>query len=292
MRDRAPIRHVDYFWWSLWIFVGAFVLQNVLGVWLGAGGFLFDWFALSIMGITQGKVWTLFTYSLMHADMMHFFFNMLVFFFIGRWLSRQLEPKKFLHLIIASAFLGSLVWLVVHAIFGGGAVIGMSAITVGMTIAACLLWPGETITLLLFFLIPVNIRARVLMWVVVGLQAAGFLFIELPQLMGRTLVMNDPGSSFSAHLGGALAGYLFYRLLQRPTPLFESVTKKVSVEAPKWTKKRTPATSGKFKVNLSSRNEFSREVDRILDKINREGFQSLSPEEHKILDEAGDVLKK
>ncbi|WP_309400121.1 rhomboid family intramembrane serine protease [Cerasicoccus maritimus] len=297
MRNRAPVRHVDYFWWVLWVFIGAFLLQNILGVWFRAAPFLYNWVALSVDNVSHGKVWTIFTYSLMHGGLQHFFINGILFFVIGRWLSKELEPKRFLHLILGSIFLGGVTWLGIHALIGpqqlyGQPVIGFSAAIAGLLVTACLIWPHGQISLLLFFILPVSFNPRTLLWVVVGIDAIGFLFIELAYLLGYQPIMQAAGIAFSAHLGGALAGYIFYRVLQRPAPLFESVAKKVSVEPPKWTKKRTQASTGKFKVNLTNRKDLRKEVDRILDKINREGFQSLNDEEKKVLDDAGDLLKK
>ncbi|WP_269539218.1 rhomboid family intramembrane serine protease [Cerasicoccus fimbriatus] len=297
MRDRAPIRHVDYFWWSFWIFVGAFLIQNMLGVWLNMAGFLYEWFALSPANVGQGKVWTIFTYSLMHRDLSHFFYNGLIFFLAGRWLSRELAPKRYLHLILGSVFLGGLVWLVLHTVLGSSVVreipvIGFSAGTSGLLMAMLLIWPREKIEFLLFFVLPVSFRTRSLIYVLLGIEVLGFVFVELALLLGFTPMLRDSSIAFSAHLGGALAGYLFYRMLQRPTPIFESVAKKVSIEPAKWTKKRTRASTGKFKVNLTNRKDLRLEVDRILDKINKEGFQSLNDEEKKVLDDAGDLLKK
>ncbi|WP_309384533.1 rhomboid family intramembrane serine protease [Cerasicoccus frondis] len=297
MRNRAPVRHVDYFWWSFWIFVGAFIVQNILGVWFRAGPFLFDWVALSVNNILGGKVWTVFTYSLMHGGLQHFLFNGIAFFFVGRWISREIEPKRYLHLLLGSIFMGGLVWLTVHALIGpeqlyAQPVIGFSAAVAGLLVATCLMWPHGQITLLLFFVLPVSFKPRTLLWILVGIDAAGFVFVELASLLGFQPIMRDGGVAFSAHLGGALAGFLFYRMLQRPTPLFETVAKKVSVEPPKWTKKRTPASTGKFKVNLTNHKDLRRELDRILDKISRDGFESLSEEEKKVLNDAGDLLKK
>lgn len=297
MRDRAPIRHVDYFWWSFWIFVGAFLIQNMLGVWFRLGPFLYEWFALSPANVGQGKVWTIFTYSLMHRDLSHFFFNGIAFFFIGRWVSRQLEPKRYLHLLLGSIFMGGLVWLTLHSLLGPEAirsmpVVGFSAAVTGLLVTTCLIWPHGQITLLLFFVLPVSFKPKTLLYIVLGIEVLGFVFVELALLLGFTPMLRDSSIAFSAHLGGALAGYLFYRMLQRPTPIFESVAKKVSIEPAKWTKKRTRASTGKFKVNLTNRKDLRLEVDRILDKINKEGFQSLNDEEKKVLDDAGDLLKK
>jgi hypothetical protein len=45
-------------------------------------------------------------------------------------------------------------------------------------------------------------------------------------------------------------------------------------------------------VNLTNRNDLRVEVDRILDKINSEGFGALTPEEKRLLDEARDLLSR
>lgn len=300
MRDRAPIRHVDYFWWTLGAVIGGFIIQSILQVWFGAGRFLFDWVALSPDNILSFKVWTIFSYGLMHGSLGHLFFNCLTLIFIGRWLSRQIEPRQFLQLTLAALFMGGLAWLLLHALVGGPALakqplVGFSAAVMGMITVACLMMPGK-LTLLIFFVLPAEINPRVLLKLLMGFEVLGLLFLELPPLVGRQPLIASPIAS-SAHLGGALAGYLFYRMLQRGgipslTKVTEKFSQKVSVEDPSWAKKRTPASSGKFKVNLTNRKDLRKEVDRILDKINKEGFQSLSPEEQKILDEAGDLLKK
>lgn len=297
MRDMTPRPHVDYFWWTFWVLVGAFVLQNVLGVWFRLSGPLYDWFALSPANMAQGKVWTIFTYSLLHGGIGHFFMNAIGLFFIGRWLSREIAPRSYLQLIIASMFLGGLVWLSIHALLSpvkAAPLIGFSAVVIGMLVTTCLIWPHGKITLLLFFVIPLEFRPRTLMWIVIGLDAAGFLFIELPSMLGMAPVMRDGGVGFSAHLGGALAGYLFYRYMQRPGPIFKSTRKSVSIEPPQWMKKKSPTTTGKFKVNTNTNNrrDLRKEVDRILDKINKEGFGALNEEEKRILDQAGELLKK
>jgi len=295
MRDQSPIQHVDYFWWVFWIFVGSFLAQNVLGVWFGLGVGIYDWLALSVANIMSGKVWTIFTYSLLHGSIGHFFFNGVGLFFIGRWVSRQLQPKQFLQLVLGSILLGGIAALAFYAIGGATTVhvpvVGFSAAVLGLLTVACLIWPSGKITLLLFFVIPVDFNPRTLLKITLGLELLGFVFVDCALLMGRTPVISG-GTAFTAHLGGMLAGYLFYRLLQRPEPIFSSVREKVSVEPPKWTKKRNPVSAGKMKVNLTNRKDVQREVDRILDKINREGFGALSEDEQKTLDDAGDLLKK
>lgn len=296
MRDPAPIQHVDYFWWSLWIFVGSFVAQNVLGVWFGLGDQLYAWLGLSVDSVVAGRVWSIFTYSLLHANLMHFLMNGVMLFILGRYLARELPPRQYLHLIFGSIFLGGLAALGFNAL-GGAAThqvttVGFSAAICGMLTAMLLTWPQGKITMYFFFVAPVELNPRTLLKVLVGFNVFGLLFVDLAPILGREPTV-DASTAFTAHLGGMLAGYIFYRVLQRPAPVFTSAPReRVTVEAPSWSQKPHAVSPGKMKVNLTSRQDVQREVDRILDKINREGFGSLSDEEQKILDEAGDLLKK
>ena len=51
-------------------------------------------------------------------------------------------------------------------------------------------------------------------------------------------------------------------------------------------------TAASYTINLGDRGHLRAEVDRILDKINSDGFPSLSAEEKRILDEARDVITR
>lgn len=251
-----------------------------------------SWVAFSVPAALSAKIWTAVTYSIMHAGPGHLFFNGLAYFFIGRWLYREIEPKRFLQVILASVVMGAIAWLTIQLLFGGGRavpLVGFSAAVAGMVTLVCLIAPDRKITLLLFFVLPVEARPRIILFCLLGFESLGFLFLELaPMLSDRPA---ESAVAFSAHLGGMLAGYLYYRMLKSPVPVFESVRKKVSIEPPKWTKKGA-SNAGKYKVNVSSRKDLRKEVDRILDKINRDGFGALSEEEKRILDQAGELLKK
>ena len=68
----------------------------------------------------------------------------------------------------------------------------------------------------------------------------------------------------------------------------------VGIELPRWLRRRqkTAASTPRFQVNLTSRDDLRAEVDRILDKINSEGFGALTDEEKRLLDEARDLLSR
>jgi hypothetical protein len=65
-----------------------------------------------------------------------------------------------------------------------------------------------------------------------------------------------------------------------------------SIELPRWFRRRKKDGAPRFQVNLTNRNDLRVEVDRILDKINSEGFGALTQEEKRLLDEARDLLSR
>ena len=70
----------------------------------------------------------------------------------------------------------------------------------------------------------------------------------------------------------------------------------IRVKRPAWMKvsssgKKTTASSN-YTVNFSNRESIQEEVDRILDKINDEGFGALTEEEKSTLDRAKHILNK
>lgn len=288
----------------LFVTVGIFILQQVLNVFFpgtrGYGNrFLTDWFALSGQGFQQFKLWTIWSYSFLHSTQgfIHILGNMLGLFFLGRMLEPVLGKSKFLWLYFGGALLGGLVYLFFH--FGDRfPVVGASAAVLALLSFYCLLQPERPITLLLFFVLPVTIKPKWLFWIVLSISALGALAYELPGAMnhGRTPSV----VAHSAHLGGMIAGILFYRyvyLENKVSSLFKnasrSASQSTSAEPPSWFKRRPKRTQDlNYRVNRDSRQELQYEVDRILDKINNSGFGALTESEKATLERAKDILSK
>lgn len=283
--------------------VGVFILQNVLNVaFPGVGGrpnqFLLDWFALSGEHFRELKVWTVFSYSALHStqNLMHIVGNMLGLYFLGRALEELLGKRQFIFLCLGSAFVGAAVYLSLHygddpiAYLRGEPVyqnlIGASGIVFGIVSLYCLIRPEQPITLLLFFVLPVTIKPKWVFWGALGISAFATIFYELP---GHSNVAH------SAHLGGMLAGILFYRLIYQRGIQFATPPARPSVELPEWFKRKSKAAPKmSYRVNRSSprRENLQEEVDRILDKINESGFGSLNDEEKQTLEKAKDLLSR
>ena len=139
--------------------------------------------------------------------------------------------------------------------------------------------------LLLFFIIPVSMRAKFLL-----------LFSALLTLFG--LVFPTDNIAHAAHLGGMLTGIVFVRYalywhwhwprLRRtpPQPL------RSLVKAPLRASAQWGQAKARVDEDLPPEEFLSKAVDPILDKISAHGIQSLTERERKILETAREKMAR
>lgn len=270
--------------------LAVFILQNIVRHWFGLV-WMEEWFALNIYRLSEGYVHTLITYGFLHSTQnalpWHLVLNGLLLYWFGREIEERMGSEKFLEVFLLSLFSGGIVWTMVH--FAGNqmaVVVGASAGVFGILYLFC---RQRWHTGMTFLFIPRPVTGQQLFWVLLAFQGFFFLFAELPGL-------NGAATAYSAHLGGFLGAYIYERKLLHLPPLssYFKTRKKTVVRSPEWEKKKAAVKSqnaGRFTLNLSNRKELRSEVDRILDKINENGFGSLTEEEKRILDQAKNSLK-
>jgi len=287
MRDDYPKGGRSALTWLLSAIAAGFILVAAFERLFMSAAFT-DWLQLTFSGLQKWHLWQLVTYSFIHpvADIPSVFvvvFNLMSLYLLGREMESLLGTKRFLTLYFGAVLLGAVAWLAVNQRFGGVLMGAWPGIAACLTLFACLN-PDQEIRMLFLF-VPVTIRPKYLVWFVAAVECCGLAFWEI---RGQ---ISPLGYAHSAHLGGMLAGYLYYRLVHQREWL--NPDGRSAIELPGWLRKsrKTAATTpAKFKVNLTNREDLKTEVDRILDKINSEGFNALTPEEKQLLDEARDQL--
>ena len=285
MRDEYGRQTTSVVTWILCAMVSGFVLQNIFDRWLGSNLFT-QLFAISPAGVRHGYVWTLITYTVLHGGVLHLLGNGLGIFLLGRELAPLLGARRFLSVYLAAAAVGGACWLACHFIAGGSLLIGASGCLAALFIVFACFYPDREITFLVFFVLPVTLKPKVLAWILLGVDLLGFLFSELP---GGSF---DTGIAHSAHLGGMLAGWIYFRYFHANNGWDRAPT--LSVELPAWLRKKTAlsANSFKTKVQIKRQTDLRAQVDGILDKINSQGFGALTNEEKRTLDEAKNLLNR
>ena len=232
-------------------------------------------FGLSFESLKSGFIWTLFTYSFLHEGALHLLFNILGIHFISRNLEYSLTRESFIMLFLFSIFLGSISWLSFN--INGGFLIGTSAFVMGSLTRFCLMRPDNPITFLLFFVLPISLKPKHLLFGVMGLELYGFIFSEL---------QNISNIAHSAHLGGMLAGFILSTSLGKSLilPRFSFKSSKV-----KSAKSKTTVTD--YSIDSEVTTDLENQVDKILDKINEKGFGSLTDREKSLLEKAKSLFK-
>jgi hypothetical protein len=154
-----------------------------------------------------------------------------------------------------------------------------------LTIFACL-FPNQHLTFLLFFVLPVTLKPKHLALTLLAVDASGFLLFEM---MGNPSPL---GWTHSADLGGMLAGFLYFRLVHDEGFRMYDGEDAGKPSPPQRESRPNPRMTNSSGDPASAREELRRRVDLILDKINSQGFGSLTEAEKHILEEAKDLLNQ
>jgi membrane associated rhomboid family serine protease len=242
---------------------------------LGWPDLLRQWMPLSLEGLREGKLWQVATYMWIHAQIsgagpLHILFNMMTLAPFGRMVESVLGVRRFAVVYFSGGLAGAAAFLLEMMVRQAGeeplvgtgpSMVGASAAVLAVvTVFACM---HPSAPLMLFF-IPVKIRAI--------RMVQGFALLSV-------LLLWVPGLDFvahGAHLGGMLAGWWCARRYLRPPPrpwaphLAPDVPPLRPMEDEIYVEALSPAA---LRV----------ELDRVLDKISRQGLGSLDARDRHIL---------
>jgi membrane associated rhomboid family serine protease len=250
-----------------------FLIDQILGWTLGRARPLNDLFALSPKAIiSQFAIWQFITYLFLHGNFFHIFLNMLMLWMFGCEIERVLGSKKFTKFYFITGIGAGLLYV----LFNWGStisVIGASGAVYGVLVAFALFFPNRIITLLLFLILPVHLKAKYLV--------AIFISISLfSSLQGQIIGVSD-GTAHIAHLGGALVAFL----MLRGDVLFARILRNIRIHQ----ERKQMRIAKQREEQIRKKKE---QVDRILDRINQVGYDAISEEEKLFLKEASEFLSK
>lgn len=228
----------------------------------------------------------LITSSFLHVSWIHLIFNMITLFAFSGSVENHLGGMQFLVIYFASMLGGDLFCLLIHKNHGNYSSVGASGAVCGIIFASIALFPNGDIG---FFGIPISIPS----WIY-------GVFYVLYSVYGIKSKKGNIGHE--AHLGGALVG-MIAAILFEPQVLQDNLATILYIAIPTiifiyiivrhphfllvdnfFFKTHHKAYTIDQKYNLQRKIQ-QNEVDRILDKINRTGMQSLSKKEKQTLKE-------
>jgi membrane associated rhomboid family serine protease len=287
MRDSYGRTTTSTLTWMLCALTAGFLIQTVFERAFESPHFN-ELAGFTFFGIKSAWLWIFATYPLLHSNVLHWLGSLATIYFIGRELLPLMGERRLAWFSVFSAVCGALVWLLVH-FNRGGALIGATPITCGLLMLFACLFPNRRLPFLFFFF-PVTIKPKHLAWALAGISTVGLAVSEIP---GDRFGLNI---THSAHLGGMLAAWLYYRFVH--VREWRTPDGRADIELPHWLSKTAKTAAAKppakytVDVASTSRESLKAEVDRILDKINSEGLAALTAEEKRLLDNARDQISR
>jgi membrane associated rhomboid family serine protease len=267
-------------YWNVILFAVPWILTGVLALFGINFGFV-EYISLSSNPADLlWKPWTIISYAFFHADFFHILFNLIILNFVSRLFMTYFTQKQLLSLYLLGAIFAGFIYITSYLIFPAlirqeAILIGASGAVMAILFAVAAFNPYMEIRLLLI--------GRVKIWHI----AMVYLVIDLISLSSANV------GGHIAHLGGALFGYLFSSQIKNGTDItktfsafmdyvvnFFSGSKKTTF---KKVHKNTTYTTPK----QSPKDKSQQQIDAILDKISKSGYDSLTKEEKEFLFKAG-----
>lgn len=253
--------------WLIIINIVVFLANELLGGPSPRGG-INDLLGLQAADLLKPWLWWRFlTYGFCHASIGHIFGNMLGLFFLGPPIEQRYGRKEFLRLYLAMVVFGGFVWAVARLAMGMPPtvpVVGASAAVVGVVILFALNYPNQTILFMFFIPMPA--------WLLGVLIVASDLWGSFEQASQV---------AFQAHLAGAALAFLYWKGGWNFTRLTDQFTSGKLFQRRPRLKVHRPDDD----ANAPDRKDAARsaEMDRILEKLHREGEESLTRKERRTL---------
>ncbi len=223
------------------------------------------------------RPWTFITYMFLHEGFIHVLFNMLWLFWFGTVFVQELGLKKLLSTYLLGGLSGGVLFVLFYNLFpvfaqvrDHAVALGASASVMAVVVAAAVYRPDRKMHLVL-----------------IGPVKIGYIALAMFILTSMVDFSVNTGGKI-AHIGGALLGFLFAyyykqgkdisrgfdRMMDRMATWFKPSKQKMKV-----THKRTADDYEYRKHKVAEQ----KEVDAILDKISKGGYESLTAREKELL---------
>ena len=280
---KESFRHGSVLTRLIYINLAVFVLVRVIQIFFFLSGNNFqlvDWLALPdnphefLM-----RPWTLVTYMFLHYNFLHILFNLIGLYWFGKLFLYSFEGDKLLGLYILGGLAGGLLYMIAYNLFPvfervNGLLLGASAAIIAILVAIAVYDPNREIYLA--FVGAVKLKYIALFYVVLSVIG---------------ISTSNPGGNI-AHIGGALLGYVYIVWLRKGKDMSSGIVKLINKLGElfkprpkiKVTYKQPPRDDYEYN---KMKNQKQEEINKILEKIAKSGYDSLSKQEKEILFKQG-----
>jgi membrane associated rhomboid family serine protease len=206
------------------------------------------------------KFWTLFTYMFSHDSLGHVFWNLLLFYFMSQLFFSVFGQSKLLYVYVMSGLSGAALVLILGLLFpdsfGNSLLLGASAAVLGVGAVMAVYTPDYRVFLFGFIEIP-------------------YKYFYLITFAVSTIIdfsVNTGGKI--SHIGGALFGVLYAYNLKNGKDIM-----KLTLFSRKKNKLKISSKNNNATTVYKRNDESEEQMNNILDKISKSGYDSLTKKE-------------
>lgn len=264
---------------NLAVFLAVNIFQVVVFLFTGTPSTLglIDWLAVPAdLGNLITRPWTLLTYMFLQKGFLHILFNLLWLYIFGRIFLMYFNQKRLLSVYLVGGLAGAALYILAFNIFPAfqgnldeSIALGASASVMAIVIAISVYKPDYSINLLI--LGPVRLKYIALFVIILDI-----IRIASPNAGGHI-----------AHLGGAVFGYFYIAQFRKGKNITRGFDRFMdSVFALFKPKPKFKVTHKRAKSDIEynkEKKERQEKINKILDKISKYGYNSLSKEEKELL---------
>jgi len=202
------------------------------------------------------RVWQFVTYSFLHADLLHLLFNMFMLYLFSQLFYTYFNEKQLLKAFFLGGIVSGIFYFLVSNIFG------LQQYVVGASGA---------IMAIFFTVIGYNphMRVQVIIFGNIAIYYIAFAFLAFDLLQ----LFSDNAGGHLVHIGGSIFGFIYGKWLKDFAIDFKSGKKKAKLRT----------VYRKSPVSRMATDDTQKQIDVILDKISKSGYDSLTQEEKEFL---------
>ena len=247
--------------------IGANVAVFIAQLFLDAyqPGFVREYLALSDHGLRSAYGWQFISAAFLHDGPWHLLGNMFLLYLLGRDVESIIGQRQFLFLYMTGTLAGELGHLFLMP--ESSALLAASGGPAAIVVAYAAILPELELTSMIFFLLPIRLKAKHLGYAAIVLALLGIIFDR-----AGTVV-------HSSFLGGCIAGWLYAHMLGFGRP---SILQRALSQRRAQAERHDAMTPEEF---------IALEIDPLLEKISRDGMGSLTRAERRLLAKAREKIE-
>lgn len=266
----------------IYINLGVFLAVTVVKIFYFLFGISSDNFLITWLSVPADvsqliyKPWTIFSYMFLHEGFMHILFNLLWLYWLGKIFLEYLTGKQLLNVYLLGGLSGAALFILAFNVFpvfqnsiDFSYALGASAGVLAIVVAIAAYVPNYTIYLM--FIGPVKLK-----------------YIALASVLLDLIFLTEGNAGgHIAHLGGAAFGYLYVSQLRKGKDISKGFGNTIDSVA-SWFKPKSKLKvtykRGENDIDYNKRKNIQqKEIDKILEKIAKSGYESLTKIEKEIL---------